>query len=127
MGRFLPFGRLIGLLLLVGAGSSPFARPLHADPDPVRGLASYYGRFHDGQRTASGEPFDMQAMTAAHRTLPFGTQVRVTNLKSGRAVVVRINDRGPFVKGRLLDLSYAAAKQLGVLRTGLARVRMEVI
>lgn len=93
----------------------------------MRGLASYYGRFHDGQRTASGELFDMQAMTAAHRTLPFGTQVRVTNLKSGRAVVVRINDRGPFVKGRLLDLSYAAAKQLGVLRTGLARVRMEVI
>ena len=78
-----------------------------------RGLASWYGpRFH-GKRTASGERFNTQAMTAAHKTLPFGTQVRVKSLSTGKEVVVRINDRGPFIKGRIIDLSNAAAKALG--------------
>jgi rare lipoprotein A len=89
------------------------------------GLASYYSAaFHRG-RTASGESFSKYAMTAAHRTLPFGTRVRVTHLASGRQVVVRINDRGPFVAGRIIDLSYAAADRLGMLREGVARVRIE--
>lgn len=91
------------------------------------GWASWYGPKFQGRRTASGEIFDMYAFTAAHRTLPFGSVVRVTHLASGRAVTVRINDRGPFKKDRILDLSYAAAKELGLVRTGTARVRIEVI
>jgi rare lipoprotein A len=91
------------------------------------GMASYYGAaFHD-RVTASGERFDTRAMTAAHRTLPFGTRVRVTNLQNGRTVVVRINDRGPFVKGRVLDLSRAAARELRLLARGTERVRLEVL
>jgi rare lipoprotein A len=86
--------------------------------------ASYYG---DGQNTASGEPFDPTALTAAHKTLPFNTKVRVTNLKNGRSVVVRINDRGPFVAGRCLDLSTAAFKQIASLSSGVAQVRYEVL
>jgi rare lipoprotein A len=98
-------------------------------PEPQRqvGLASYYAHGHHGRRTASGERFDMGEMTAAHRTLPFGTRVRVTNLDNGRQAVVRINDRGPFRKGRILDVSYAAARKLGFARRGLARVRLEVL
>lgn len=91
------------------------------------GLASYYGAaFHD-RPTASGERFDMRAMTAAHRTLPFGTRVRVTNLSNGRSAVVRINDRGPFVRGRVLDLSRAAARELRLLGRGTERVRLDVL
>lgn len=102
-----------------------------ADP-PARhyartGWASYYARAHDGLRTASGERYDMDELTAAHRTLPFGTRVRVTNLENGRQVVVRINDRGPFRKGRILDLSYAAARRLGLLGRGVAKVRIQVL
>jgi len=87
--------------------------------------ASYYGSEYHGRITASGERFDMNAMTAAHRSLPFGTRVRVTNLDNGRSAVVRINDRGPFVRGRVIDLSHAAAKKIGL--TGLAPVRVEVL
>jgi rare lipoprotein A len=90
------------------------------------GIASYYGREHDGRRTASGEVFDMNGMTAAHRTLPFGTRVRVTNLANGREVTVRINDRGPFRRGRILDLSYGAARKLGIVGRGVAKVRVAV-
>ena len=89
------------------------------------GLASYYAHAFDSQRTASGERFDMHAMTAAHRTLPFGTRVRVTNLANGRSAVVRINDRGPFLKERILDVSYAAARSLHLIGPGVARVRIE--
>lgn len=89
-------------------------------------MASYYGRAHDGRRTASGEIFDMNGLTAAHRTLPFGTRVRVTNLANGRQAVVRINDRGPFRRGRIIDLSYAAARKLGLVRRGVARVRVAI-
>lgn len=91
------------------------------------GLASYYADKYQGHKTASGERFDTARLTAAHRTLPFGTKVRVTNLDNGRSVVVRVNDRGPFVSGRVIDLSPAAAKQLDMLRAGVARVKLEVL
>ena len=91
------------------------------------GMASWYGPGHDGRRTASGELHQSRLPTAAHRRLPFGTLVRVTNLKSGSQVVVRINDRGPFVHGRVLDVSERAARGLGMLGDGVARVSLEVI
>ena len=94
---------------------------------PEKGIASWYGKPHDGLRTASGEPFDMHALTAAHRTLPFGTIVRVTDLNSGKFVHVRINDRGPFRPDRIIDLSYEAAKKLGIVSRGAARVKIKVI
>ncbi len=91
------------------------------------GIASYYGgRFH-GRRTANGETFDMHRLTAAHRALSFGTLVEVTNLSNGRSVRVRVNDRGPYVRGRVLDLSYAAAQRIGMVRKGLARVKIEIV
>ncbi len=89
------------------------------------GTASYYGSRHHGKRTASGEAFDQHGLTAAHRSLPFGTKVLVTNLKNDRSVVVRINDRGPHTRGRLIDLSRAAAQRLDMLRSGTARVRVQ--
>jgi rare lipoprotein A len=88
------------------------------------GLASFYG---SDQQTASGERFNPRAMTAAHRTLPFGTKVRVTNVRSGRTVTVRINDRGPFVPGRVIDLSQAAAEELGIVAHGIAKVKLDVV
>ena len=90
--------------------------------------ASYYGVQHHGRKTASGERFNMRALTAAHRTLPFGTRARVTNLRSGRSVVVRINDRGPAARTRrAIDLSRAAAEQIGMIQAGLVPVRIEVL
>jgi rare lipoprotein A len=90
-----------------------------------RGTASFYAaRFH-GRRTASGERYNHQAMTVAHRTLPFGTLLRITNERNGRSITVRVNDRGPFIRGRIVDLSGAAARQLGV--TGLAPVTIETV
>ena len=91
------------------------------------GQASWYGKAHHGQRTASGERYDRHALTAAHRTLPFGTIVRVTDLTSGRCVNVRINDRGPYRRDRIIDLSYEAARRLGIVAGGTARVRIAVI
>jgi rare lipoprotein A len=88
------------------------------------GQASYYGREFMGSRTASGEKFNPNAMTAAHRTIAFGTRVRVTNLANGKDVVVRINDRGPWTKGRIIDISHAAAKQIGMVSSGTAKVRL---
>jgi rare lipoprotein A len=88
------------------------------------GLASFYG---SPQQTANGEQFNPRAMTAAHRTLPFGTKVRVTNVRSGRVVTVRINDRGPFVPGRVIDLSQAAAEELGIVGRGIAKVKLDVV
>jgi len=88
------------------------------------GLASFY--FH-GEKTASGEPFDSNALTGAHRTVPFGTTVRVTMLKTGKQVIVRINNRGPFVKGRIIDVSRHAAEVLGMVGAGLARVKVEIV
>ncbi|WXL26679.1 septal ring lytic transglycosylase RlpA family protein [Ectopseudomonas mendocina] len=89
------------------------------------GMASYYGAQHHGKKTASGEPFNQYALTAAHRTLPFGTKVRVTNLRNNKSVVVRINDRGPHIRKRIIDLSYQAAKELDMLRDGIAPVRIQ--
>lgn len=92
-----------------------------------KGVASYYAdRFH-GRKTASGVRYDKGALTAAHKTLPMGTKVRVTNLKSGESVDVEINDRGPHVKGRVVDLSKAAARELGMTKAGVAKVQVEVI
>ena len=88
------------------------------------GLASFYG---SPQQTANGEQFNPRALTAAHRTLPFGTKVRVTNVRSGRTVTVRINDRGPFVPGRVIDLSQAAAEELGIVGRGLAKVKLDIV
>lgn len=93
----------------------------------MRGRASWYGPGFHGRRTASGERFNAGAYTAAHRSLPFGTKVRVTNLRNGRSVVVRINDRGPYAGGRVIDLSKAAAQAIGMIRSGTAPVRMEII
>jgi rare lipoprotein A len=101
----------------------PRARPEGAEV----GVASWYGEEFHGRPTSSREVFDMNDMTAAHRTLPFGTYVMVTNLDNGRSVVVRINDRGPFVRGRIIDLSYAAARVLGLIGPGTARVRLETM
>jgi rare lipoprotein A len=91
------------------------------------GKASWYGRVFQHHKTASGEPYDMHDFTAAHRTLPLGTWVKVTNLRNDHSVMVRINDRGPMLKGRILDLSYGAATILGIRDTGIARVRLDVI
>lgn len=92
-----------------------------------RGMASWYGKKFHGRRTSMREPYDMYAMTAAHKTLPLPTYARVTNLDNGRTVIVRINDRGPFVDGRIIDLSYAAAARIGILGAGTGRVEVEAI
>jgi rare lipoprotein A len=92
-----------------------------------QGMASYYGSEFAGRRTASGERFDPGQLTAAHRTLPFGSKVRVTNPANGRSVVVRINDRGPFTRGRLIDVSRAAAVQLGLIGPGHGRVELALL
>ena len=90
------------------------------------GTASWYGSWHQGRLTASGERFNARALTAAHRSLPFGTILRVTNLATGESVKVRVNDRGPYIKGRTLDLSAAAARAVGITKDGVARVRIEM-
>lgn len=89
--------------------------------------ASYYAEKYHGRKTANGETFNMYAMTCAHKTLPFGTVLRVTNLKNNKSVDVRVNDRGPFVKGREIDVSKAAAQKLGMIKTGTASVRIEIL
>jgi len=105
-----------------------------AHPNPPKkhgpyqvGTASWYGEQFDGKETASGEPFDMYDLTAAHPTLPLGTHVKVTNLHNSKSVVVLVNDRGPVVEGRIIDLSYAAAQVLGFQDKGLQRVRLDVV
>jgi len=114
---------LLGALALLG-GCSTFGG---GSGSSETGKASYYAQAHHGKRTASGERFDQNALTAAHRTLPFGTRVRVTNLNNERSVVVRINDRGPFVRGRVIDVSRAAAVRLEMLRAGVVPVRVEAL
>jgi rare lipoprotein A len=91
------------------------------------GEASFYGNELAGNRTASGERFNPRALTAAHRTLPLGSKIRVTNMANGKSVIVRVNDRGPFVKSRLIDISYAAAQQISIVRAGKARVSLALI
>jgi rare lipoprotein A len=105
------------------ASSKPAAETKDAK-DASYGLASYYWQ---GTETASGEKYNTRELTAAHRTLPFGTRVRVTNLATGRAVTVRINDRGPFVAGRIVDVSKAAAESLGMVDRGVAKIKLDVV
>lgn len=111
------------------ATMSPRTSPSPRTGPPAQevGVASYYAKSLDGRRTASGERYDRQAFTAAHRTLPFGSRVRVTNLRNGLSVVVRINDRGPKVETRVIDLSLAAARKLQFIDQGTTRVRLELL
>jgi rare lipoprotein A len=111
---------------LSGCGSTA-QRARHADSDAAVGYASYYAHRLHGRETAFGETYDERALTAAHPSLPHGTRVRVTNLSNGRSVVLRVNDRGPWTKNRLIDVSFAAAQELRFVRQGLARVRVEVV
>jgi rare lipoprotein A len=96
-------------------------------PLQLTGLASFYGSKFHAKRTASGERFDNNALTAAHKTLPFGSRVKVINIRNGLSVIVRINDRGPFVRGRIIDLSKAAAKKVGLSHQGTLSVRLEIL
>lgn len=105
----------------------PYTPQTERRPYSEEGLASWYGRRFHGKKTASGEPYDMYAMTAAHPTLPIPSYARVTSLRNGRSVVVRINDRGPFHSNRVIDLSYTAAHKLGYIGQGSARVRVESV
>ncbi len=136
--------RFIGLiavvtLLIVGCSSHPRFRD-----EPVskrykdrpaklkkgqtwRGVASYYGPKFHGRKTSNGEVFDMHRFTAAHKTLPFGTILEVTNLKNGKKCQVRINDRGPFIEGRIIDLSMGSAKKIGMINDGIAEVELKII
>ncbi len=134
-------GHLLKTLLFVGAmmlagcvGSYPRFRSAAGTSAAVvrtgsvmEGIASYYADDFHGRKTASGETYDMHAMTAAHRTLPFNTWLKVTNEENGKSVTVRVNDRGPFKDDRILDLSLAAAEKLGIVLNGTARVTLEVI
>ena len=136
--------RLLPLLLLVvlgawgcttvgtsGLGPADEGRRVNprspATDSPEVGLASWYGEPHHGRLTASGEVFDMTGLTAAHRTLPLGTRLRVVNLENGRVVRVRVNDRGPYVEGRVLDLSREAARALEMVERGVALVKFEIV
>ncbi|MBZ0272791.1 septal ring lytic transglycosylase RlpA family protein [bacterium] len=126
--------RIFALALLVGAafaaqtGCAPARRVTPREPGySEKGIASWYGKAFHGRRTASGEPFDMYKLTAAHRTLPFGTIVRVRNTANGRTAVVRINDRGPARRDRILDVSFAAARQLDMIQAGIVTVELTVL
>lgn len=120
---------LLGIFLSIPSLLSAKERSAHnADhAKPIIGVASFYGTKFNGRRTASGEKFDNSALTAAHLSLPFGSLVKVTNVRNGKTVVVRINDRGPHVKGRIIDLSKAAAKKIGISHAGTARVKLEIL
>jgi peptidoglycan lytic transglycosylase len=120
---------LAALALLAGCSRAVMTTP---SVPPVTGMeevgmASWYGAPHQGRRTASGEVYDMHQLTAAHKTLPFGTRLLVTNRDTSQSAEVRVNDRGPFVKGRILDVSYAAARLLGAVGPGLIPVRVRVL
>ena len=120
---------LVCVLLLAGCATGQASRVGSPTPkaSALSGQASWYGRPHHGRLTSSGETYDMNKLTAAHRTLPLGTRVLVTNLDNGRTVEVRINDRGPFRRTRVLDLSYAAARQLGMVGGGVIPVTLQIV
>ncbi len=146
MRGFIAHGLMIALLI-VGLGAAQGPNNSEASSAPIRavqakpdirnqtgkdqpyqiGTASWYGDYFVGKPTASGEEFDMYDMTAAHPTLPLGSYVRVTNLRNGRAVVVKVNDRGPIVPGRIIDLSYGAAQVLQFEHRGLQKVRLDLV
>jgi rare lipoprotein A len=117
---------VLALLVLVGCSSTPKSGS-SASGHSESGQASYYGNEFHGRKTANGERFDQGKLTAAHRTLPFGTQVKVTNTQTGKSVTVRVNDRGPFVKGRVIDLSSSAFKAIASLNAGVVPVRIQVL
>ncbi|MFY9741207.1 MAG: septal ring lytic transglycosylase RlpA family protein [Candidatus Sulfotelmatobacter sp.] len=144
MQRCMAHGLMVAVLIVgLGAAQGPNNSEASATPNsPTRkpenrkqakktpyqvGTASWYGEYFEGKPTASGEDYDMFDMTAAHPTLPLGTYVRVTNLHNGRAVVVKVNDRGPVVPGRIIDLSYGAARVLKFEHRGLQRVRLDLV
>ncbi len=118
---------LFVLFLVAGCAGKkgPVVEPARKG-DEQRGLASWYGKKYHGRPTASGERFDMHKVSAAHRTLPLGSVVKVTNLDNGRTLQVRINDRGPFIDGRIIDLSYKAAKKLDMVKAGVVPVKLIV-
>jgi rare lipoprotein A len=127
-GLVLAVGMAINPALATGGDAVAFASAIERGIVLAQeGVVSWYGAAFQDKPTASGERFDSEAMTMAHPTLPFGTQVKVTNLRNGRTVVVRVNDRGPFVGKRIADLSRAAAAQLGMMKRGVARARIEVL
>jgi len=112
--------------------SAKKAEPSRSSPSgkvllTLEGVISYYAHDFQGKETSNGETFNMNDLTAAHRTFPFGTKVRVTNLENNKSVIVRVNDRGPFVEGRIMDLSLGAAKEIGLIKTGTTRARLEVL
>jgi rare lipoprotein A len=120
---------LVVVLALAGCATGRASRVDGPTPkgSALSGQASWYGRPHHGRRTSSGEIYDMNKLTAAHRTLPLGTRVLVTNVDNGRTIEVRINDRGPFRRDRVLDLSYAAARQLGAVGEGVIPVTLKIV
>jgi len=127
-------GILVCSFLLTGCVASPrftsekFIREIDETYSTVEeGIASYYADEFNGRQTSNGETYDMYQMTAAHRTLPFNSRVRVTNLENGKSVIVRINDRGPFKDDRIIDLSLAAAKSLELIGSGTGKVKLEVV
>src|SRR5574337_1084774 len=117
---------LLPFLLLAACATPRIGPRAWEDPSGERGLASWYGHPYHGRRTSSGEVYDMYQLTAAHREIPLGSWVEVINLSNGRSLTVRINDRGPFVDGRIIDLSYASARLLGVTGPGVAPVRVRL-
>jgi len=125
--RLVVLGSVAGLLAACGGSRAPLRPVPVALGTEERGLASWYGHPYHGRRTSSGEVYDMNAMTAAHRTLPFGTWIHIENLDGGQTARVRVNDRGPFVEGRILDVSYAAGVALGVVARGVIPVRLRVV
>lgn len=132
MRWIVPWAVFGSVVLLVGCASGPKTVPTEPTRPRARGWtekgdASWYGKPYHGRRTASGEVYDMHRMTAAHRSLPFGTEVRVRRRDTGAEVEVRVNDRGPFIKGRIIDLSFAAAKVIGLDRDGVAPVTLKVL
>ena len=118
---------VVSLAACGGGGGTTPSKPTPPPSGVQYGIASWYGGKHHGGPTASGERFNKNAMTAAHRTLRMGTRVRVTRIKNGRQVIVRINDRGPYSKGRIIDLSEASARKLDMIDDGIAKVKVEVL
>lgn len=123
------------MALFLAAGPLVHAKPARSKitqskktkKKPQKGMASWYGANHQGKRTANGEKFNMNALTAAHKTLPMGSVVKVKSMTTGKTVTVRINDRGPFVRGRIIDVSKAAAQKLGFISRGTDRVEISVV
>jgi len=126
---------LLGIIFAQGCAHAPRTASHHPKENAIpdyqeyqqEGFASWYGPGFHGRRTASGERFNTHAMTCAHKSLPFGTRLKVTNLETGQASVVTVNDRGPFVRGRIIDVSKKAAQELDLIRTGVAKVKIETV